>query len=249
MVCLITGTAIALAVAAQHHRTPATLVITVNHEVLPADGDAQTQMRARASDGAELRTVSWQFKKGENLVRVENSFSNLELRAGTVPGDVILVATATGFNAGQADIRLNLDPTDRFGDGTPDFLRLQNPSDQGAFRRWFSFLAESIYFEREQDRPPEIHDCAALIRFAYRESLRRHDGAWATSVNLHSLPNVASVFHLPTVRRGRLGFLFAFHFAKSNRIQRNICGSSLNSQLLESTVRECEVPFAAIWIF
>ena len=31
------------------------------------------------------------------------------------------------------------------------------------------------------------------IRFAYREALRRHDGAWATSVNLHSLPNVASL--------------------------------------------------------
>jgi uncharacterized protein len=191
LVCLIAGVAITF--ASHPRRTPATLVITVDHEVLPADGNAEARLNARASDGSELRDVSWQFKHGGNLVRVENSSSSSQLRAGTMPGNVILVATEPGFNAGQAEIRLNLDPTDGFGDGTPDFLRLQSHSDQDTFRRWFSFLAESIYFEKEQDRPAEIDDCAALIRFAYRESLRRHEGLWATSLHLHSLPNVASV--------------------------------------------------------
>ena len=34
--------------------------------------------------------------------------------------------------------------------------------------------------------PAEINDCAALIRFAYRESLRAHDGRWAADVRLNS---------------------------------------------------------------
>ena len=79
MFCSITAMAIAFAVTARHHRTPTTLVITVNHDVLPADGNAQAQIHAERSDGTELRTVAWQFRKGESLVRVEKSSSNLEL--------------------------------------------------------------------------------------------------------------------------------------------------------------------------
>jgi uncharacterized protein YfaT (DUF1175 family) len=100
---------------------------------------------------------------------------------------------APRFGATRVEIKLGLDPIDQFGDGTPDFLRLQDADDQIAFRRWFTFLSESTYFEREQDRPPEINDCAALIRFAYREALHRHDGPWANYWRLPSLPNVGSV--------------------------------------------------------
>jgi uncharacterized protein YfaT (DUF1175 family) len=90
-------------------------------------------------------------------------------------------------------LRLGLDPTDQFGDGTPDILRLQSGADQTAFRRWFSFLAESVYFQKDQDRPPEVNDCAALIRFAYREALRKHDASWANQWHLAQLPTAASV--------------------------------------------------------
>ena len=67
-----------------------------------------------------------------------------------------------------------LDAGDTIGDGTPDFLRLHDPADRIAFRRWFTFLAEAQYF-RGRALPAEIDDCAALLRFAYREALRPHD--------------------------------------------------------------------------
>src|SRR5437870_4563904 len=35
---------------------------------------------------------------------------------------------------------------DRFGDGTPEFLRLDGEADRRAFRHWFTFLAESQYY-------------------------------------------------------------------------------------------------------
>ena len=76
------------------------------------------------------------------------------------------------------------DPADSYGDGTPDFLRLHSAQDREAFRTWFVLLAES-----QLDRPnlsPEIKDCAALLRFCYREALHAHDEAWLTSRALQS---------------------------------------------------------------
>ena len=68
--------------------------------------------------------------------------------------------------------------TDRFGDGTPDFLRLSDPADQAAFRRWFTLIAEYQSVRPKADVPAEITDCASLLRFAYREALKRHDENW-----------------------------------------------------------------------
>jgi uncharacterized protein len=82
---------------------------------------------------------------------------------------------------------------DRFGDGTPDFLRLDDEADRRSFRRWFTFLAESQFYRPPNRLPREIDDCAALLRFAYREALREHDGAWASELDLDAVPSEASV--------------------------------------------------------
>lgn len=74
--------------------------------------------------------------------------------------------------------------SDRFGDGTPDFLRLTDPSDQAAFRRWFVAIAEYQAVRPRAEVPAEIVDCASLLRYAYREALRRHDGAWFTATGM-----------------------------------------------------------------
>jgi uncharacterized protein YfaT (DUF1175 family) len=169
------------------------LVVTVDRDSLPADGYAEARLRVRAGDGSKPRGVTWRIENGRNLAVLENSAAEARLRAGVMVGDVALLASAPGFEAARADVKIVLDPIDRFQDGTPEFLRLQDADDQIAFRRWFAFLAESVYFDKEEDRPPEVNDCAALIRFAYREALRRHDGPWANHWHLLALPNVDSV--------------------------------------------------------
>lgn len=83
--------------------------------------------------------------------------------------------------------------SDFAGDGTPDFLRLEDPADRRAFTNWFTFLAEAQYYLPPAERPVEINDCAALVRFAYREALRRHDGAWASGLKLPALPALPQV--------------------------------------------------------
>jgi uncharacterized protein YfaT (DUF1175 family) len=82
---------------------------------------------------------------------------------------------------------------DRFHDGTPEFLRLDSEADRRAFRHWITFLAESQYYRQPNRLPREINDCAALIRFAYREALREHNGAWASELDLDAAPAEASI--------------------------------------------------------
>ncbi|MDX2180661.1 MAG: DUF1175 family protein [Bryobacteraceae bacterium] len=47
--------------------------------------------------------------------------------------------------------------------------RLDHPADREAFRRFFVEIAESQY---TNGPAAEVQDCAALMRFAYREALR-----------------------------------------------------------------------------
>ena len=93
------------------------------------------------------------------------------LRAGRVAHEA---ANSAGSSASVAW-------TDRFGDGTPDFLRLSDPADQAAFRRWFTLIAEYQAVRPKAEVPAEITDCASLLRYAYREALKRHDENWFTT--------------------------------------------------------------------
>lgn len=83
--------------------------------------------------------------------------------------------------------------TDSFRDGTPDFLRLTSSADRDAFRRWFTFLAEVHFVRAPELLPAEINDCGALLRFAYRETLKRHDGEWVAELGLSFVPPVPSI--------------------------------------------------------
>ena len=82
---------------------------------------------------------------------------------------------------------------DRYLDGTPDFLRLDTARDRETFTRWFTWLAETQAYKQREERPAEIVDCAALIRYAYRESLRRHDGPWATEQDVPAAPPAGDI--------------------------------------------------------
>jgi uncharacterized protein YfaT (DUF1175 family) len=67
---------------------------------------------------------------------------------------------------------------DADGDGIPDGAELRTHGDRENFRRWFTAIAEA-QFERASDAWNEgQRDCAGLVRFAWREALRRHDRAW-----------------------------------------------------------------------
>jgi hypothetical protein len=116
-----------------------------------------------------------------------------QIRAGVVPGRVGVRVEVAGLAAAVTELNLTADHTDTAGDGTPDVLRLEDDHDRRAFRSWFTFLAEAQYFQPPEARPAEIVDCAALIRYAYREALRGHDSGWAAEVRLPLLPGLEPV--------------------------------------------------------
>ena len=114
------------------------------------------------------------------------------MRAGVNPGETKLHVTAPGFTPQEIQLQTTLDASDTIGDGTPDFLRLHDPADRAAFRRWFTLLAESQYY-RGKKLPAEIDDCAALLRFSYREALSGHSAAWARATALPVPASAADV--------------------------------------------------------
>src|SRR5271157_1610496 len=148
---------------------------------------------------------------------VENvTDTTARVRAGVLPAQIYVRIEPTGFPPATLQLATSLDAADTFRDGTPDFLRVDDERDRLAFRRWFTFLAETQYFQAADARPAEIKDCAALIRYAYRETFRVHDAGWAEAAAVPVVPafDPPGKYHYPytplaaglfRVRAGPLG--------------------------------------------
>jgi uncharacterized protein YfaT (DUF1175 family) len=67
---------------------------------------------------------------------------------------------------------------DSDNDGIPDAAELPSFMDRENFRRWFTLIAETQFYRLSKEWNAEQRDCAGLVRFAWREALRRHDRAW-----------------------------------------------------------------------
>ena len=72
---------------------------------------------------------------------------------------------------------------DEDGDGFPDGAELGSENDRRNFRRWMTAIAELQYYRMSEAWNIEQRDCAGLVRFAWREALRRHDRQWLQAMN------------------------------------------------------------------
>ncbi len=63
-------------------------------------------------------------------------------------------------------------------DGIPDVAELRTFNERENFRRWFTWIAEMQFYKLSDEWNADQRDCAGLVRFAWRESLRTHDRAW-----------------------------------------------------------------------
>ncbi len=175
------------------------LRLELSSEKIPADGFSSTTLRIQATNGRipPLTKLKLNVTDGERRARVESVTAAgggavAVLRAGVLPGPVVIEASADGFAPARVQLEAVLEASDRYGDGTPDFLRL-NDADRQAFRRWFTFLAEMQFVQLPARVPAEVNDCGALLRFAYREALREHTSAWANELGLEGTPPGPSV--------------------------------------------------------
>jgi len=97
---------------------------------------------------------------------------------------------------------------DSLGDGFPDGARLDSSQDRENFTHWFTFLAETQYYSGSPRTRGEVQDCAALIRFAYRNSLEAHSPAWREDAALPYDPGFGEIakYHYPYGPLGRALF-------------------------------------------
>ncbi len=139
------------------------------------------------ADGATLfhLTIPATIEAGARFAHLE---SPTTLRTGILPGRITVDQPQRKIRPNPHHHPLN---TDSARDGTPDFLRLDTPADRAAFRKWFTFLAEAQFFRKPL--PREISDCAALIRYAYREALAVHNDAWIDTAHLPELAAIPAV--------------------------------------------------------
>ena len=79
-------------------------------------------------------------------------------------------------------------------------MRLADESDRAAFRGWFVLLADAAFSQP----PPEVTDCAALVRYAMREALRPHTPEWLRLARLPLAPALPEVRGRPAAVDGRL---------------------------------------------
>lgn len=116
----------------------------------------------------------------------------LWLRTPVQPGNLQIKLSGRGSKL-LLPIVLQAVGQDSYADGTPDWMRLHAEEDRQAFRRWFTELAERMADTPGAQRPPEITDCASLLRYAYREALVRHDDRWYKQFPPEQMPALASV--------------------------------------------------------
>lgn len=67
---------------------------------------------------------------------------------------------------------------DSDNDGIPDVIELRTFQDRDSFRRWFTSIAETQFYQLSDQWNDDQRDCAGLARFAMREALRHHDRLW-----------------------------------------------------------------------
>jgi uncharacterized protein len=67
---------------------------------------------------------------------------------------------------------------DSDNDGVPDVIELRTYQDRDSFRRWFTSIAETQFYQLSEQWNSEQRDCAGLARFSIREALRAHDRTW-----------------------------------------------------------------------
>jgi uncharacterized protein YfaT (DUF1175 family) len=154
---------------------------------IPADGvsSALLEIRiiSRFGNRMNVRALpeapTIELVEGGDLVKVVPLGDSLSYRLVARFNSGRVVVRAKIFGApGPIEATLDLTPSlaDRNRNGYPDVMDLSSDGDRTAFRRWFTTiaLAQLTHIDdRWNDR-----DCAGLLRYCYREALKRHDNAW-----------------------------------------------------------------------
>ena len=178
---------------AVHHHRAVRLLLSSRGDALPADGAWHRVGVLQATDGSPIAIEEVDLRgAAARLTTGLSAGVALEVRSPVLPQNGTLHIRYRR-HAQALTLQFRADAEDRFGDGTPDFLRLHTPADRAAFRAWFTTLADIAAALPPGKLPREIDDCAALLRWSYRGALHAHDDAWLQTMPFRTLPPLSSV--------------------------------------------------------
>ena len=189
LVCLLLAAA-ALLYARSERR--AHLLLSATEITLPADGASHRAAEVRLSSGSQIDASRITLVGTDALSFQQQQAAAIDVQSPVNPG---LERLAIRYRGKSASLNIHFVATaaDSFADGTPDFLRLHSSADRAAFRAWFTALADTAASLPAARLPREIDDCAALLRWCYRNALHAHNEAWEATMPLEALPPIASV--------------------------------------------------------
>ncbi len=191
---LLLSARVALFLWRREHRQR--LILSATDVTVPADGSLHRVADLRLAGARRLLPEDVAAEGLRSTIKAGNDGSAVAMALSPVnPGTGRLALT---YRDSRAAVILHFvpDASDRFGDGTPDFLRLHTAEDRAAFRGWFTALADIAAALASERLPREIDDCAALLRWSYRGALHAHDEAWQATMpaqSMDSFPPLPSV--------------------------------------------------------
>jgi len=145
--------------------------------------------------------VTLETIKGAGLIRLGPQVDNAgrwrqDLVVGQYPGEVVVRLTVGESDQSETfehTLVLAPDDNDSDDDGFPNALELETEEDRFAFRSWFTSVASSQVKAIDADWHTVHQDCAGLLRFSYKEALRKHDNAWLARRQYLSLNTIRDV--------------------------------------------------------
>jgi uncharacterized protein len=146
---------------------------------------------------------------------------------GAAPEPTAATAVAATTSAATNEAAVTVSTGDADSDGIPDAAELHTHNDRENFRRWFTGIAEQQFYEQSEEWNAEQRDCAGLVRFAWREALRRHDRRWLARMGA-AYEAFAPDVRAYTLERGLLG----------EKLFRTAFGSFRESDLKDETFSE-----------
>ena len=172
---------------------PQRLVVSSGEVTLPADGAQHRGLQLHLSRGGSINPSAILATGIPARVFVEAGHSAIiEIQSPVNPSTQRLTVRYRDVST-IVTLHFAPDSGDRFGDGTPDFLRLHTAADRAAFRAWFTALADTAAALPPERLPHEIDDCAALLRWCYRGALHAHDEPWQATTPMDTMPPHPSI--------------------------------------------------------
>ena len=115
-------------------------------------------------------SLAWGFTRLRRTGKIEGTPASIKRESG--------VGSRGSVTASSTDRVSKAELVDSDNDGIPDVIELRTYQDRDAFKRWFTAIAETQFYQLSDQWNAEQRDCAGLVRFAMREALRKHDRIW-----------------------------------------------------------------------